>query len=130
MLKDTLDHLARNHSWETLDETGIRIHVSGCRNNCCPSNTAEIGLRGRQVKENDEITQVYDIILGGSLGANPSFGRVVKENVDPDDIKYGISSLIDNFQSNKEPGQSFTDFCNDYQDEALAAYLEFKEKKE
>lgn len=125
VLKDTLDYLARNHSWETLDETGIRIHVSGCRNNCCPSNTAEIGLRGRQLRDNDEIRQVYDIILGGSLGATPSFGRVVKENVTPDDIKYRISSLIDGYMSDREPGQSFMDFCKDHQVDELAAYMEY-----
>ena len=124
MLKDTLDHLARNHSWETLDGTGIKIHVSGCRNNCCPSNTAEIGLRGRQQKDNDEIRQVYDIILGGSLGAIPSFGRVVKENVDPGEVKLRISSLIDGYLSNREPSQSFSEFCKDHQVDELAAYLE------
>ena len=129
VLKNTLDYLAQNHNWETLDEAGIKIHVSGCKNNCCPSNTAEIGLRGRQLKENDEIRQVYDIILGGSLGTTPSFGRLVKENVDPDENKYRISSLIDSYLSKREPGQSFGDFCNDRGIDELAAFLIVKEIK-
>ena len=124
LLKETLVYIAQKNSWDALDETGINIHVSGCRNNCCPSNTAEIGLRGKQLRENNEIKQVYDIILGGSLGAVPSFGRVVKENVDPVEIKYRISSLLDVFLSRKEPGQSFRDYCEDHRVDELAVYLE------
>lgn len=124
MLKETLDYIAQKNSWDALDETSIKIHVSGCQNNCCPSNTAEIGLRGRQLRENDEIKQVYDIILGGSLGAVPSFGRVVMENVDPDEIKYRLSSLLGNYLSNKDPGQSFKDYCEKHGVYELATYLE------
>ena len=129
VLNDTLDYIAQNHSWDALDETSIKINVSGCLNNCCPSNTAEIGLRGKQVRENGGLRQVYDIILGGSLGAVPSFGRVVMENVDPGEIKYRLSSLLGNYLGDNIPGQSFSDYCEKHSFDELAAYLELTEEK-
>lgn len=129
MLKEIIEYIAQNHSWDALDETGIKINVSGCLNNCCPSNTAEIGLRGRQVRENEGLRQVYDIILGGSLGAAPSFGRVVKENVDPGEIKYRISALLSNYLEEKKPGQSFSEYCEKHSVNELAAYLELTGEK-
>lgn len=126
LLKDILEYIAENNSSNALDETSIKIHVSGCQNNCCPSNTAEIGLRGKQLSQNNEKKQVYDIILGGSLGTVPSFGRVVKENIDPNEIKYRISSLLENYLRNKKPRQSFKDYCENHNVDELAAYLENK----
>jgi sulfite reductase beta subunit-like hemoprotein len=78
------------------------------------------------LRENNEIKQVYDIILGGSLGAVPSFGRIVKEKVAPLEIKYRISSLLGVYLSDKEPGQSFRDYCQDHRIDELAHYLEIK----
>jgi sulfite reductase beta subunit-like hemoprotein len=124
LLKYTLEFIEQKFNTDILDKTNIKIHVSGCQNNCCPSNTAEIGLKGKQIRVNNELKQVYDIILCGSLGVVPSFGKIVKENVDPQEIKYRISSLLDNYLRNKKTKQSFKDYCENRVDE-LANSIEY-----
>jgi sulfite reductase beta subunit-like hemoprotein len=124
MLRDLTEHLEGQFISEELDASGIRIHISGCPNNCCPPNTAEIGLSGIRVTEDEDSKQYYNVIVGGGLGPSPSFGRTMKKNVEPDKIKYLAVSLIDFYQRSKKPGELFKDFCNRVQDFELLNNLQ------
>jgi sulfite reductase beta subunit-like hemoprotein len=129
MLIDLLEHIEGRFPSYEMNETGIHIYISGCPNNCCPPNTAVIGLSGKQVIVDEKTRQSYDILLGGSLGVNPSFSRVVMKKVEPNEIKYRLASLIDFYQCNKEPRELFKDFCNRHQDNELLNHLKIKEEQ-
>jgi sulfite reductase beta subunit-like hemoprotein len=127
LLRDLVEYLEGRFSSSVLDEAGIHINVSGCPNNCCPPNTAEIGLSGKKVTVGEKSRQSYDILLGGSLGVNPVFSRLVMKKVDPMEIKYRLVSLIDYYICKKVPGELFYDFCNRSQDVELLNHLKKKE---
>ena len=55
-------------------DTPLAIHVNGCPNSCARFQVADIGLKG-MVVDGGEGFQVH---LGGSLGATPSFGRKLR----------------------------------------------------
>ncbi|SRR5579875_1008428 len=52
----------------------VAIHVNGCPNSCARFQLADIGLKG-MIVDGEEGFQVH---LGGSLGAEPGFGRKVR----------------------------------------------------
>jgi len=92
--REIVYHLERSFDNEVLKEAGFRIYVSGCPNNCCANLIAKIGLAGRLTRENGQITQNYDILLGGGFETKPSFGERVGENVPASELKYKIEHLL------------------------------------
>ncbi len=127
LLADVVEYLESRFTPQMLDETKVRIHVSGCINNCCPANTAEIGMIGKQIKVDGETKQTYDILLGGSLGVDPSFSRLIEAKVNPTEIKFRIASLLDNFIQRKTPEQSFNEFCDLSGEKELQRFLRMED---
>jgi len=123
MLKELVDHLEKHLDNELLNKAEFRIHVSGCPNNCCPSLMAEIGLEGRLIRENNEMKQRYDILLGGGLGQKPSLGRLVEERVPTEEVKSKIETLLTNYWRNRKPSEDLREFCNRHTTEELKSYL-------
>jgi sulfite reductase beta subunit-like hemoprotein len=123
VLKTVVEDLERQISIELLDKANFRIYVNGCPNNCCPSLISGIGLNGRQVKEGNVAKQTYDILLGGSHGKEPMFGRTVEEKVQFGSLKTRIVSILKLYMKNKEPTETFSTFCNRHTVEELSRYL-------
>ena len=121
--KDILEHLERKFKPSMLDEAGFRIHVSGCPHNCCANLVAEIGLAGRILREGEKRKQAYDILLGGSLGKDPRFGKVIEKRVPAIEVKYRIESLLLNYYNLREPSEKLGEFCNKQKSNDLRTYL-------
>jgi len=123
MLKELVNHLEKHFSNGLLNEAGFRIHISGCPNNCCASLMAEIGLEGRLVRENDEMKQRYDILLGGGFGEKPCLGRLIEGRVPADEVKSKIEALLTNYWRKRKPSEDLREFCNRHTIEELISYL-------
>lgn len=108
---------------ELLDEAGFRIHVSGCPNNCCANLIAEIGLTGRLTKDNGEMKQNYDILLGGGFGTKTSIGRLVEADVPAYELVSKIELLLVNYFRKRKPFESLREFCNGCTIEELRSYM-------
>jgi len=108
---DVVNHLESSFSDELLEGAGLRIHVSGCFNDCGAASVADIGLIGKQIREGDEMKQVYNVFLGGCGGPEPSLGRLVEENVPTSELKQWIESLLGNYDKRRKPLESFGEFC-------------------
>jgi sulfite reductase beta subunit-like hemoprotein len=120
--KRIVNHLENYFEIKLLDEAGIKIHTSGCSNNCCAYQIAEIGLMGRLTKEEGEYKQNYDILLGGSYGVKTSLGRRVEENVPANKLESKIESLlIHYFEKNRT--EDFIEFCKRSSIDELRHYL-------
>src|SRR5262249_9925128 len=55
-------------------DTPISINVNGCPNSCARFQLADIGLKGSIV----DGVEGFQVHLGGSLGADPAFGRKIR----------------------------------------------------
>jgi sulfite reductase (ferredoxin) len=55
-------------------DTPISINVNGCPNSCARFQLADIGLKGSLV----DGVEGFQVHLGGSLGADPAFGRKIR----------------------------------------------------
>lgn len=91
-------------------ETPLRIHVNGCPNGCGQAPIADIGLRGAVGKLNGETIEKFQLSIGGSLGKNAHFAVPLQGTVPVDRAHEVIRSIVEVFQNQKLPQESFCDF--------------------
>ncbi|TXK39602.1 nitrite/sulfite reductase [Nonomuraea sp. C10] len=111
--KNTADHLIDELERRLPEFTEpLTINVNGCPNSCARIQTADIGLKGQLVlDENGKQVEGFQIHLGGSLGVNSGFGRKVRG------LKTTAAALPDyvervarHFDEQKKEGETFADW--------------------
>lgn len=111
--KNTADHLIDELERRLPEFTEpLTINVNGCPNSCARIQTADIGLKGQLVlDENGKQVEGFQIHLGGSLGVNSGFGRKVRG------LKTTAAALPDyvervarHFDEQKKDGETFADW--------------------
>jgi len=82
----------------------VTINVNGCPNSCARFQVADIGLKG-SIVDGEEGFQVH---LGGSLGADPSFGRKLRGlKVSADKLPDYVERLLRAYQADRADGEAF-----------------------
>jgi sulfite reductase beta subunit-like hemoprotein len=122
-----VERLETRFTSDVLDRAGLRIHVSGCPNNCCANVISEIGLAGRLTRKDGALKQYYHILLGGSYGTAAIQGRVIKEDVPAARVVSELEQVVARYSLNKTPNESFGDFCRRQSRQALHSYLNTSE---
>ncbi len=85
-------------------DTPITINVNGCPNSCARFQLADIGLKG-SIVDGKEGFQVH---LGGSLGADPGFGRKLRGlKVTSEGLTDYVEQLLRNYQADRAVGEQF-----------------------
>jgi sulfite reductase (ferredoxin) len=98
-------------------DTPITINVNGCPNSCARFQLADIGLKG-SIVDGQEGFQVH---LGGSLGADPSFGRKLRGlKVTSDGLTDYVERVLRNYQADRTDGEAFATWAR-RADEGLLA---------
>jgi sulfite reductase beta subunit-like hemoprotein len=121
--QDVVTHLEKNFDAQSLNEAGVRIHVSGCSNNCCANLLAEIGLAGRLVREHGEPAQTYDVLLGGGSGTTPTIGTRVEESVPALQLGVKIETLFRHYFRTRQASETLREFCANKNLGELKTYL-------
>jgi sulfite reductase (ferredoxin) len=85
-------------------DTPITINVNGCPNSCARFQLADIGLKG-SITDGEEGFQIH---LGGSLGADPGFGRKLRGlKVTADGLTDYVELLLRNYQADRAVDEPF-----------------------
>ena len=85
-------------------DTPITINVNGCPNSCARFQLADIGLKG-SIVDGEEGFQIH---LGGSLGAEPGFGRKLRGlKVTADGLTDYVERLLRTYQADRAAGEEF-----------------------
>ncbi len=85
-------------------DTPVSINVNGCPNSCARFQLADIGLKG-SIVDGQEGFQVH---LGGSLGADPGFGRKIRGlKVTADGLPDYVERLLRAFLADRADGEQF-----------------------
>jgi len=127
ILKETVDRIESRFDEGLLNEARLRMHVSGCPNNCCAKEIAEIGLSGLLTKEDGETRQSYDILLGGKFGLTTTIGRLIEGRVPSRNVPAKIEALLTNYLARRRASEGLGEFCNRHTVEELKAYMKTKE---
>ena len=99
----------------------ITININGCPNACARIQTADIGLKGQLVTdENGNQVEGYQVHLGGALGLEPSFGRKVRGlKVTAAQLPEYIERLLRRYQAERKEGERFAQWAARADEEAL-----------
>ncbi|MGW0774108.1 nitrite/sulfite reductase [Streptomyces sp. NPDC002835] len=103
-------------------EEPLTINLNGCPNACARIQTADIGLKG-QLMLDDEGNQVegYQVHLGGALGLDPAFGRKVRGlKVTSAELPDYVERVLKRFEKEREDGERFATWAARASEEALS----------
>jgi sulfite reductase (ferredoxin) len=79
------------------------IHMTGCPNGCARPYSSDVGIVGKSALK-------YSLFLGGNLlGSRLSF--LYKDLVPVNDLVPTLVPVFAQFKSQRQPGESFGDFC-------------------
>lgn len=99
-----------------LSDEEILIRMTGCPNGCARPYMAELAFVGDGAKS-------YQVWVGGSpVLTRTAFPYMAKMNVD--DLEATLEPILAMFIQQRQPFESFGDFCHRVGGEAIAAYSE------
>jgi len=107
-------------------DTPVSINVNGCPNSCARIQTADIGLKGSLITdENGQQVEGYQIHLGGALrggdAAGSGFGRKVRGlKTTADDLPDYVERVLRRFTASREDGETFSQWTLRASDEELS----------
>lgn len=95
----------------------ITINVNGCPNSCARFQLADIGLKGSIVGGNEG----FQVHLGGSLGADPAFGRKLRGlKLSADALPDYVERLLRSYQADRADGERFASWVRRADERLLA----------
>jgi ferredoxin-nitrite reductase len=109
------------------DVEQLKLHFSGCTADCGHANTADIGLLGMRARKDGEMVEAVDIGVGGGMGEEPSFVEYVRQRVPADEAPGAIRNLVEGFAARREPGQTFREWVDATDLDAVADLCEPEE---
>jgi sulfite reductase (ferredoxin) len=93
----------------------LTIHVNGCPNSCARFQTADIGLKGSIVGDQEG----FQVHLGGRLGEDAGFGRKPRGlKITGEAAADYVERVLRNYLADRQPGQRFASWAREA-DEAL-----------
>ncbi|GAA2247366.1 sulfite reductase [Streptomyces ruber] len=100
----------------------LTININGCPNACARIQTADIGLKGQLVLDDDgNHVEGYQVHLGGALGLQAGFGRKVRGlKVTSAELPDYIERVLKRFEKEREPGERFATWATRASEEALS----------
>lgn len=115
MARETVDRLESRFG-AALNDLKLKLHISGCPHDCGLRAIGNIGLLGVQMKK-DGARELYNLYLGGGLGADASLSELVERMLEPEQVKSMIEKLV--AACLKEGFKDFKEFCRAHKLEEL-----------
>lgn len=118
-VSDTPDAYHRLHDAFSDDEAywrkigPLRVNLTGCPNNCAQAWVADIGLRGRRIRndENGGSEESFTVFVGGKLHGT---GRIAEElfDVRTEELVPAIRRILDTYLEQRQQNEVFCDFID------------------
>lgn len=102
-------------------DTPITVNINGCPNSCARIQTADIGLKGQLVlDENGDQVEGFQVHLGGALGLQAGFGRKIRAHkVTGAQLPDYVERLTRGFLKERDHDESFAHWVARADEEAL-----------
>jgi sulfite reductase (ferredoxin) len=110
-LAATLEELLLEEYNDLLEDSDIRIKISGCMNSCGQHMAAQIGFHGSSIKVPPRILPAMQVVMGGGVsldGQGFIAQKVIK--LPTKRIPQALRMLLDDFNAYKTPGQAFNEY--------------------
>ncbi|GAB5523301.1 MAG: nitrite/sulfite reductase [Roseivirga sp.] len=106
-----LEEMLQTEFKELIDESHIKIKISGCMNACGQHMAANIGFHGSSIKNGALIIPAMQIVIGG--GVSPDGKGFIAEKVvkvPTKRIPLALATVLREFEDQSEEGEYFNDF--------------------
>lgn len=110
-LSTTLEHMLNNEFKHLIDESFIKIKISGCMNACGQHMAANIGFHGSSIKNGALVIPAMQVVIGGGISPNGEgfiAEKVIK--VPTKKIPLALSFVLHEFEEKANEGEYFNDF--------------------
>lgn len=104
-------------------DANLKLHITGCPNDCGQHWIADVGLQGAKVKVGGQMVDAFDVFLGGGVGAQQRFARRMNVRVPAADMPETLARLTKAYLRERAPDESFHGFCQRHSDAELRAFL-------
>jgi sulfite reductase (ferredoxin) len=106
----TIDHL--ENALPDFDAP-LTLHVNGCPNSCARIQTADIGLKGSIMRDEDgNAVDGFQVHLGGSLGPDSAFGRKPRGlKVTSKELPLFVERVARHYTEQRSDGESFAQWA-------------------
>jgi sulfite reductase (ferredoxin) len=90
-------------------EHPVSVHVNGCPNSCARIQTADIGLKGQIVTDdNGDQVEGFQVHLGGGLGLDAGFGRKLRgHKVTATELPDYVERVVRQYLAQRGDGERF-----------------------
>ena len=102
----------------------LRLHVTGCPNNCGQSWIADIGLEGKKAKYDGEMVDAFNFSLGGALGEHAGFARPTGYRAPASEVPAAIERLLRGYLADRDEGENLRSWFARREVSDLRALLE------
>jgi sulfite reductase (ferredoxin) len=101
----------------------LRLHVTGCPNSCGQHWIADIGLEGKKIKHEGQLTDAYYFCVGGSVGKHAATARPVGFRTPAHLVPEAIERLLRKYLAERNPNENLRAYFARNTDADLRAAL-------
>ncbi len=101
----------------------LKLHVTGCPNGCGQHWIADIGLEGKKIKYEGQLTDAFYFCLGGAVGQNAGVARPVGYRCPAPLIPEAIERLLRGYLAGREPEENLRSWFARHTNDELRAQL-------
>lgn len=110
-LTTVLEELIRDKFPHLVDESQIKIKISGCMNSCGQHMVANIGFHGSSIKYDGRVAPAQQVVLGG--GVEPGGKGFIAEKVikiPTKRVPEAVTLLLNDYEGNANEEQYFNEY--------------------
>jgi sulfite reductase (ferredoxin) len=101
----------------------LKLHVTGCPNSCGQHWIADIGLEGKKIKYEGQLTDAFYFCLGGAVGQNAGVARPVGYRCPAPLVPEAIERLLRHYLAGREPEENLRAWFARHSNDELRAQL-------
>ena len=102
----------------------LKLHVTGCPNNCGQAWIGDIGLEGKKIKHEGKLVDAWYFALGGALGQHAGFARQVNFRCRSEEVPDALEQLLRRYLAERGAGENLRAWFARHSTEELRAKLE------
>jgi sulfite reductase (ferredoxin) len=106
-----LENMIRTEYPQLIDETRIKIKISGCMNSCGQHMIANIGFHGSSIKHGERVVPSQQVVLGG--GVDPDGKGFIADKViklPSKRILEAVRWLLNDYENSADESEYFNDY--------------------
>ncbi len=101
----------------------LRLHVTGCSNSCGQHWIADIGMEGKKIKHNGELTDAYYFCLGGAVGQHAGIARPVGYRCPAPLVPEAMERLLREYLGSRRGEENLRAWFARHSNDELRAFL-------